>query len=220
MAISPVLVWNKTTVFDIYSGARAANKTGNAVSTGININYSRTIYKNLFVKIGAGYLKQKFGIKRGFDFEETRFVTRLFYTTKYYAYDCLNYFGGIGYNKSFSKINSKILPNNSEIRLIAIYNFFNTYKQEFKHDFNNDLFGNLNPQIRIENYYLGNSLVLEAGIYRPIGKQFKVGLDILFPVYNKWRKDKIFKEDMNEFYGSGFSMGSSINFIYHINKKN
>lgn len=61
MAISPVLVWNKTTVFDIYSGARAANKTGNAVSTGININYSRTIYKNFFVNLEQVILNKSLG---------------------------------------------------------------------------------------------------------------------------------------------------------------
>lgn len=212
-------IYNKTTIYDIYSGARARNKTGTAISNGVNLNYSRTIYRNFYAKIGFGYFKQKFGIHRGFTFEETTIFTRLFYTTNNYSYHTLNYFGGIGYNKILSKSKSKILPKNSGFRFLAVYNFFNTYKQEFKHDFDGNLFGNSNPQIRKDDYSLGSSFVLQAGINRPIHKNFGVGLDIVVPVYNGWRKDKIFKENMNEFHGSDFSIGTSVNLIYHIKTK-
>ncbi|MEQ1798608.1 MAG: hypothetical protein ABL872_11700 [Lacibacter sp.] len=216
-ALSQTLIYNKTTVYDSYSGARAADKSGTAISNGINLTYSKTIYKNLYGKIGIGYFKQKFGIHRGFDFEQTVATTNLFYSTKYYSYHSFNYFGGVGYNKILSKNKSKILPQNSALRLLAVYNFFNTYKQEFKHDFDNDnLFGNINPQIRKESYSLGNSIILQAGILRPIFKNFGIGLDLLVPVYNKWRKDKIFRENTDEFHGSDFSVGTSINLIYNI----
>ena len=219
IAISPALIWNKTTIYDIYSGARAKNKTGTALSRGINLNYSKTIYKNFYAKIGIGYFNQKFGVHRGFDFEETVTGTRLFYSTQYYSYHTLNYLAGMGYSILLSKNKSKILPKNSAFRLLALYNIYNTYKQEFKHD-GNFSGGNINPQIRKENYSLGNSIILQAGINRPLHKNFSTGLDILLPVYSKWRKDFIFRENMNEFHGSGFSIGSSINFIYHLNKKN
>lgn len=219
IAISPTLVWNKTTIYDIYSGARAKNKTGTALSSGINLNYSKTIYKNFYAKIGIGYFNQKFGVHRGFDFEETVTGTGLFYSTEYYSYHTLNYLGGIGYSILLSKNKSKILPKNSGVRLLAVYNIYNTYKQEFKHD-GNFSGGNINPQMRKKNYSLGSSIILQAGINRPLHKNFSIGLDILLPVYNKWRKDNIFRENMDEFHGSDFLIGSSINFIYHLNKKN
>jgi hypothetical protein len=200
------VIWNKTTIYNSYSGARAKDITGNAISNGINLNYSRTIYKNLFAKIGAGYFKQKFGMQRGFDYEETHTISGLYYSTEYYSYSTLTYFGGVGYNT--------IIGEKYNLRFLAAYNFFNTYKQEFKHDFNG-LPGNINPQIRKDSYAFGSSIVLQPGISRPLYKNFRIGIDILLPVYNKWRKDKIFREDMNEFYGSDFSIGGSINFIYH-----
>ncbi len=209
------MIWNKTKIYDIYSGARATNKTGTGTSYGINLNYSKTICRNLFAKVGIGYFKQKFGIHRGFDFKETNTVTGLFYTTKFYSYHSLNYFGAIGYNKILSKNTGKILPKNSGFRFLAVYNFFDTYKQGFKHDFDNVFLGNVNPQIRKDNYSFGSSIVLKAGVNRSLYKNWGVGLDLLIPVYNRWRKDKIFRENMNEFYGSDFSIGSSVSFIYH-----
>lgn len=216
LSISQTFIWNKTTIYDTYSGARASNKTGTAISNGINLNYSKTIYKNFYAKIGFGYFKQKFGIHRGFDFEQPVVSAKVFYTTKYYSYYLIHYFGGIGYNKVISKNRGKILPKNSGFRFLVIYNFFNTYKQDFKHDFDRNLLGNPNPQIRKDNYSFGSSIGLQAGINRPVYKNFGIGLDILLPVYNNWRKDKIFKENMSEFHGSDFSIGTSINLIYNL----
>ena len=62
IGVSVPVIWNKTTIFNSYSGARAKNITGEAISNGINLNYSRTIYKSFFAKVGVGYFKQKFGI--------------------------------------------------------------------------------------------------------------------------------------------------------------
>jgi hypothetical protein len=219
LAISQSFIWNNTTVYDAYSGARATNKSGTSVSSGINLNYSKTLYKNFYAKIGIGYFKQKFGIHRGFDFEQPNVVTGLFYTTKYYAYRSLNYWGGIGYNKLFMRNHGKILPKNSGFRVLVVYNFYATYKQEFKHDFDGNLFGNPNPQIRKENYSLGNSLGLQAGFNRPLFKKVGIGIDLLLPIYNKWRKDRIFRENINEFYGSNFSIGTSLNLIYNFKNK-
>lgn len=219
ISLSQTWIYNKTTVYDIYSGARARNETGTAISNGVNLNFSRTVYKNFYAKIGIGYFKQKFGIHRGFDFKETVISTRLFYNTKYYFYHTLNYFGGIGYSTSLLKDHGKILPKSSGFRFLAVYNIFDTYKQEFKHDFTGNFLGNPNPQIRKDNYSLGSSIVLQAGVNRPLHKNFGIGLDVLVPVYNRWRKDKIFKEDMEEFHGSDLSIGTSVSLIYRIKTK-
>lgn len=208
--LSTSLIWNKTTIFNSYSGARAKDITGTALSNGINLNYSRSIYKNFHAKVGIGYFKQKFGIIRGFDFKETVITTGLGYSTKYYQYKNLQYTLGIGYNK--------LLTKNYVIKLCATYNYLNTFQQEFRHTLSGAL-GNTNPQIRKENYYFGSYFNLEGGVSKKVYKKFSVGLDILFPVYIKWRKDEIFREDFNEFYGSDFSIGTSINLIYSFNKK-
>ncbi len=211
VALTTNLIWNQTTIFNIIAGAGAKEKTGTALSNGININYSKSIYKGLYAKVGIGYFKQKFGIIRGFDFKETVVLTGLGYSTKYYQYKNLQYSLGIGYNK--------LLTKNYVIKLCATYNYLNTFQQEFRHAFADDLFGNTNPQIRKESYHFGSYFNLEGGVSKKVYKNFSVGLDILFPVYTKWRKDEIFREDVNEFYKSNFSIGTSINLIYSFNKK-
>jgi hypothetical protein len=218
ITISQLLVWNKTTIYDTYSGARASNKTGKAWSNGINVNYSFGINKYLFANVGIGYFNQRFGIQRGFDFFEPNVTTGLFYSTKKYAYKSFHYFGGMGYRKIIASKSKGIIPQNSEFRFLALFNLFNTFQQVFQHDFNGNLFGNPNPQIRKLNYQYGSSVFLKAGIVRPIFKHFKLGIDLLLPVYNKWRKDEIFKENTNEYHGADFSIGTSLNLIYNLKK--
>ena len=61
--------------------------------------------KIFFARIGVGYFKQKFGINRPFDFDETGGPSsNLLYFTKYYSYSTLNYFGGVGYQLIFKKV--------------------------------------------------------------------------------------------------------------------
>lgn len=65
--ISVPAVWNKTEIFNSYSGAKAKNISGSAMSYGINLSYSRTIGHNLFAVIGLGFYIQNFGIECPFD---------------------------------------------------------------------------------------------------------------------------------------------------------
>jgi hypothetical protein len=217
IGISQLFIWNETTIFDTYSGTRATNKTGQSWSYGTSINYSHGLSKNVYANIGLGYFNQRFGIHRGFDFYEPNVATGLFYTTEYYSYKALHYFGGLGYRKNISQKHKKILPLNSEIRLLALYNIFNTFQQVFRHDYGSDLFGNPNPQIRKSKYRYGSSLTLKGELVSPVGKKLKAGLDLVFPVYNRWRKDVIFKEDAEGYHGTDFSFGTSINLIYNLN---
>ena len=214
VGVATTIIWNKTTIFNSYSGARAKDITGEAVSSGLNLNYSRTIYKNLFGRIGVGIFKQKFGIVRPFDFDETGGTsTNILYSTKYYSYSNFNYFGSLGYNWDLKK--------HYAVRLLASYNFFDTYRQEFRHDFatSYSIYGHTNPQIREKNYKFGTSIFVQPSIKKDINKNFGIELSLVLPVYNKWRKDIIFREDMNEFYGSNFSIGGILNLIYKFNTK-
>ena len=65
ISLSQTWIYNKTTIYDIYSGARAQNKTGTAVSNGVNLNYSRTMYKSFYAKIGLGILTKNLGYTEG-----------------------------------------------------------------------------------------------------------------------------------------------------------
>lgn len=216
LSVSQLFLWNNTTIYDTYSGARASNKTGNAWSYGTNANYSFGLTKKLFVAVGLGYFNQRFGVNRGFDFYEPNNVTGLFYTTKKYSYKSFNYFGGIGYRVKIKKIKGKIIPVNSEVRFSAIANFYNTFQQEFQHDFGANFLGNPNPQTRNNSYQYGTTIQLKAGVVRPIYKKFKIGIDLVMPVYNKLRKDEIFKENPQEYHGVNFSIGASVNLIYNL----
>ncbi|MET0635304.1 MAG: hypothetical protein ABWZ25_04715 [Chitinophagaceae bacterium] len=215
--ISQLFLWNKTAIFDAYSGARSSRKTGQAWSYGTNINYSHSFYKNVYANIGLGYFHQRFGIHRGFDFEEPTTATGLFYNTDNYSYKTLQYFGGLGYSKRIARQNKKIIPGNSEIRLLVLYNIFNTYQQMFQHEFEGNFLNNPNPQIRKSKYYYGSSLTVKGGLVSPVVKRIKVGIDLVVPVYNRWRKDAIFREDPDKYHGTDFSFGTSINFIYDLN---
>lgn len=44
----------------------------------------------------------------------------------------------------------------------------------------------------------------------------KIGIDLVMPVFNKLRKDEIFKENPAEQHGINFSLGTSINLFYDL----
>ncbi len=102
-----------------------------------------------------------------------------------------------------------------------MYNFFNTYKQEFKNAASDAsiLYGYPNPEIRKEKYNFGHSVFIQLAIKRNFGKNFGVELSAVLPVYTRWRKDSIFDEDTNEFYSPDASFGGAFSFIYQFNSK-
>lgn len=215
ISVTQSFIWNKTTIYDTYSGARARNKTGKAWSYGTNVNYSFGLNKKLYANAGIGYFNQRFGIHRGFDFYEPNVVTGLFYTTKNYSYKSFTYFGGIGYRIQLVGMKTKVLPENTEVRFLALFNIYNTFQQEFDNGgYHDPYYGN--PQKRRNSYYYGTSLFLKGGLVRPIYKNFKIGVDLAVPVYNRWRKDEIFRENTSDFHGTDFSIGTSINLIYNL----
>ncbi len=97
LGITGTYIWNKTTIFNVLSGARAKNITGEAFSSGFNLNYSRTIYKNFFVRVGVGLFNQRFEIVRPFGFAQTAGIPiKILFSTRYYYYSTINYSGGGG----------------------------------------------------------------------------------------------------------------------------
>lgn len=195
LGISVPVVWNTTEIYNSYSGARAKNISGCAMSYGANLTYSKNIYKSFFATIGIGYFMQKFGIKRPFDYNDP--ATNLLYWTDNYYYQCLQYIGGIGYNHTLNK--------NYQLTGTLTYNQFNTFRQVFKPDW-----GSPDAQVENKKYSFGKSIIISGGVNRTLTKRLSIGINILFPVYNQWRKDIIFRENANEFHDSKIVIGAAI----------
>ena len=206
IGLSIPIIWNTTEIYNIYSGARADYISGSAVSYGININYLQKIFKSIYVTGGIGYYNQRFGIKRPFDFNGDT-ITNLGYYTEHYAYSSINWFVGIGYrhwlNATYSLSGSIALNSYHTFSQKYTPNAFSGY--EYK-----------KYQVEKRNYSLGKSLNLNAGVNRKISQKLLAGVELVIPVYTNWKKDRIFRENENEFYNSNFSMGTNICIKYNL----
>lgn len=203
IGISVPVVWNSTKIYNSYSGARGKNISGTAYSNGVNITYERTVYKSLFAVIGIGHYKQNFGIQRPFDYDDPS--TNLLYWTDRYYYVCIQYIGGLGYNYELSE--------KYKLKGLLTYNHFDTYRQEFIPQYTSSEAGG-KSQEETKKYTFGKSVILTGNLSRNLTKNIGIGVNLLLPVYNRWRKDIIFREDTNQFYGSEFSVGLGITASY------
>lgn len=213
IAISQQLVFNRTKIYDIFAEARASYKTGNAFSNGTSIKYNRGITNKIYATVSLGYFNQRFGITRPFKFFEPVTQTKMLYHTKRYNYKTYDYSAGVGFRQPI-KASKKILDK-AQLNFAMEYVTYNTFQQKFVHILAPSL-GNPNIQIRTLNYYYGNSLLIKSGIVKPVLKKINIGIDLVFPVYNKWSKDEIFNENFNQYHGAVFSTGLEFNFMYSL----
>lgn len=216
LSVGHSFIWNRTTIFDAYSGARARNETGQAWSNGTRLTYTFSVSKKIYASIGLGYFIQRFGIRRGFDFYEPNVVTSLFYTTKNYGYKCISYTGGIGYRVALHGKKGKLIAPSSELRFFWGVEGYQTFQQTFQHTYAEDFLTNPNPQKRKDWYHYGYSVLLNGGLVRPIARRWKIGIDLTAPIHNRWRKDAIFRENTDEYHGTDFSLGASANITYQL----
>ncbi|MDQ6758016.1 MAG: hypothetical protein M3004_13905 [Bacteroidota bacterium] len=206
VSLSVPIIWNNTTIFNIYSGARAKNISGTAISYGININYSKNIFKDIFLKAGIGYFNQNFGIIRPFYFNGDT-STKVQYNTKRYTYGNINWLIGVGYTLHMGKY---LLTTS------AVFNELYSIRQTYiptGHSVGSPF---RNYQIETNSFLFGQFLNLNAGAYKKISKKVSIGADLVVTTYTKWRKDKIFAEDESEFYSSKFCIGTNLSFIYNL----
>ena len=82
IGISLPVVWNSSQGVFYALGSRK-EPAGKCISWGINLNYSKSIYKNLFGIVGIGYYKQSFGIERPFNYITPDSTKPIVYTKKY-----------------------------------------------------------------------------------------------------------------------------------------
>lgn len=205
IGISIPIVWNNSQgVFYALGGRKET--TGKGISYGINFNYSKSIYKNLFGIVGTGYFKQDFGIKRPFDYTAPDGTKPLVYTENY-SYSTLHLLLGLGYQKLLTK---KLLFNGK-----ALFNIYNSKKQEYAQNY----LPNSN-EITKKSLSIGNMITFDLEIEKKITNKISLGAGVVFPVYTKWNKDLIFfsngySNDEQQIAKNKFSIGTAISCYYH-----
>jgi len=213
--LSIPVIYSKIEVANNWSPPTAVNRQnqfdGTTLGYGVNLNYSfrpTFLIKNqhILLNIGVGYFNQRFDLERPFDYDSS--VKPIFYTD-YYSYYCLQGLVGISYNYSFSA--DYLLVCNLS------YNWLNSFRQEYTPTYSvgTDHF----TQINNNQMDFGNTLMLAIGLNRNLGNRFSLGLNVLVPVYIRWRNDKIFGDDPSTFYSPKFSLGSSISITYRLKSK-
>lgn len=205
VGLSIPAIWNNTEVFNVYSGARARYISGKAISYGLNANYTQFLFRGLFVTGGVGYFNQNFGVERPFDFNGD--YTALGYHTKRYTYSSIHLLVGAGY---------QFLLNKHYLLAAGLtFNQLFSYRQKYVPAF---FSGDQFKKFQIEKSFssFGQFIYLSIGTSRKINQRFSAGADLVFPVYTKWRKDRIFREDEAEFYRSKFGFGMNFSLKYNL----
>ena len=203
IGISIPIIWNNSEA-TYYTLGSPKYPGGKGISYGLNINHSRTIYKNLFAIIGIGYFKQVFGIHRPFNFDNP---FNLGYFTESYQYDNIHLLGSLGYRKKLNK--------NLFVKGTITYNWLNSFRQ--KYILNKEY---KNWQINRESMSIGRMISLNIGLERKITKKISWGLDALLPISTHWNDDKIFikyyySENSQQIGRNKFSIGTAISCNYN-----
>jgi hypothetical protein len=205
IGISVPIIWNNSE--GVYYGLGTRREPeGKSKSIGLNINYNRTIYKNIFGIIGIGYFKQNFKIARPFNFDDP--ATNLLYSTQSYSYSSLQFDIGLG---GIINLNSKfnMMPK-------IKYSHLNTFKQKYI------VYKDLGTeQTNKVNFSLGNILQSSLEFNYNISNKFSLGVGFVIPVSVKWKKDNIFfkydySDDSQIIAYNKSSIGSLITINYNL----
>lgn len=204
LGISIPAIWNNSRA-TYYTLGNPQHPSGNAMSYGVNINWSNIIYRNLFGVIGIGYFKQAFNIKRPFDYTAPDSTKPLVYT-KNYAYYNIHWLVGIGYKKAITK--------NIAFDAIISYNSYHSYKQRYTQQY----FPGTN-EVYKKSLSIGNMINLTGEVETSITNRISVGGSIILPVYTKWNDDEKFinnfyTDDEQQIGRNKFSIGGAVSYYY------
>ena len=205
IGISIPIIWNNSEATYYRLGSPQYPK-GNAVSYGININYSRLLYKGFYGKIGVGYFNQCFKIIRPFNYYDN--PGQLLYSTQSYNYNNIQLFAGLGYTK---KINKNIILNGC-----INYNYFSSFTQKYIVYKDNKIW-----QINKKSLSLGKMVNFDFGMERNVSKKISLGVNFIIPIYTRWNKDEIFinnyySNDEQQIARNKFSAGFAVSCYYHL----
>lgn len=202
IGISIPVIWNNAEA-TYYQLGSPKYPSGKATSYGINVNFNWPLYKGIYGKIGIGYFKQNFGIKRPFLYESPVY---LLYSTDSYHYDNAQIYGGIGYKWNIS--------NFTFLNGYVIYNQYYSIRQKYV---------NLSPvssQVSHKSISLGRIANIELGAGRRISEKVSVAANIVFPFYIHWNNDEIFinnyySNDEQQIARNRFSLGAVFSCYYN-----
>lgn len=203
LGISIPVIWNNSEA-TFYRLGSPMYPSGKATSYGININYSRTIFKNIYGIIGIGYFKQKFGIIRPFTYDSP---IQFGWVTDSYRYDNIHLSGGLGYNLQINKVFS--------IKGSIVYNQFYSFRQKYiNHSSIQD------PQVKNKFFSTGRAININVGLERSITNKISFSIYASFPFFIHWNKDEIFNDsgysnDEQQIARNKFSLGTILSCNYH-----
>jgi hypothetical protein len=200
LGLSIPMIWNNSSGV-YYSVGNRKEPEGGGLSYGINLNYSKSIYKKLFGVLGAGYFKQVFGIGRPIDYD-TGGPEPLIYS-RIYAYNSFHFFVGLGYKQ--------VLNHNLALKGQITYNLHHSFRQKYTPT--NTNFGE--NQINKNSFGIGNMINMNLDIEKRVSKKISAGIGIVFPILTQWDDDKIFYElgytdDEQKIAYNKFSIGTNI----------
>ena len=150
-----------------------------------------------------GYLKQRFNIERPFNYDSP--LQPIFYTD-HYSYHCFQDIIGLGYKYP--------LKDKFSLAANASYSWLKTFRQNYTPRSNHG-YGKLTQTNNLQLDF-GHVIMFELGAQRQSGNKFSVGLNILAPIYMRWRNDIIFNDNPSEFSNPKLSLGFSLITKYRI----
>jgi hypothetical protein len=215
LSLTTPILWSSVKVKDNWTPPTAPNysehKSGSALGYGIQIRYTFQLKhiirsKNIFLNIGTGYFKQRFDIKRPFDYNSP---LEPIYYTDHYSYHCWQGLLGLSYSHTLRK--------NYFLSGGLTYSILHSFRQDYTPTYSSgtDFF----TQINYKKMNFGKIACLSAGLHKYLGKRFSIGLELLMPVYTRWRNDKIFRDNPSTFYNPTFSLGSYLSISYRLKEK-
>lgn len=199
LSVNLPFFYNTTTVPRIRNAYGPKFLTGSRMSVGLRLSYEHSLTKKVYLKTGAGFFLQSFGINRSF---EDLLPPDLNMTTKYYNYSTIEFLIGGGYRK---KINTK-----NELDLGLTYHMLYSFRQKYVP--RDDYFA---PTITNNKYVFAHMINPSININRKLNSAFSFQYGITIPVLTRWRKDRRFDENPAEFNKPTFHIGATIGVKYH-----
>ena len=197
MSLEIIADYDKYSFKSVFNNSQRDNGlSGHGISDGEILHYSRQLFKQWQFNLGVGFCNYTFNISRPF-FYTGDFPNNYLHSTQKYIYRCLSVSGGMMYAKELNK-KFVIIPGLN-------YAYYYTIQQKYIPS------GNYAPEKSDFSFHFGNSVNLNTAFLKRI-YNCSIGLQLRLPVWENWRKDKIFDENQNE-YNSKFFGGIGLSFL-------
>lgn len=177
IGLSYLTIWNTAATPFKVAYLVPKKDTASTTNHGIQLVYSRRIYKGFFVKAGAGYYKQTFKLGRNFSWESPY---ALLTYTRPYEYNSVLFTGGLGYQH----IVLKVLLIGTSIN----YSKNVSLKQKYFYE----SFDYLPPVITSKILSVGHYSDVRLSLGYVITKYMEVGIEAVQPFSITWNHDMEF----------------------------